>query len=399
MKTLTGWIKSIRESKKIHFLAVTDGSKDLQVTLKLDDCIILKTRGELKVGASFIAIGEDSTTPKGLYEFVAKTIEVTGGSDDDFPIQPKYHTSDFLRTIPELRGRTKQFQAVWKIRHHLTQAIHRFLEDEGFYQYYTPIITQADCEGAGETFDVKTDWLEEKLTVSGQLHGEVGMMSLGKIYTFSPCFRAEKSATIKHLSEFWMIEPEMSFYDLKATVEFAEKFVKYIIQYVLLKCKYEFSQLEIDVTEYHSIISRKWIVLRYVDVCQQFGLEYGEDISSELEKKLVEAFTVPVFVTEYPKELKPFYMKKDDSFAKCFDLIFPTVGELIGGSEREDDYETLKKAMQDASLDLEKMQWYLATRKWGSVPHSGFGLGFERLILYLTKMSKIHDTIPFPISY
>lgn len=401
MKTLAGWIKSIRDQKGLRFLSVTDGSRDHQITLK-EDCLLLTSRGELKVGASFIAMGQDSVTPKGLPEFLAKAFEIVGAADDTFPIQPKMHTADFLRTIPQYRGRTKQFQATWKIRHHLTQAIHRFFEDEGFYQYYTPIITTADCEGAGETFEVKSDWLDEKLTVSGQLHGEVGMMSLGKIYTFSPCFRAEKSKTTKHLSEFWMIEPEMMFYDLDQTIDLAERFVKFVISKVVEKCEYEFKQLDLDVTFLKEIVEKKWKRISYTEVTRLVGLDvlpFGADISSELEKKLVEMFKSPVFVTEYPKGLKPFYMKKESAFAKCFDLIFPEVGELIGGSEREEDYETLKKEMEKAGLDLEKMQWYLDTRKYGSVPHAGFGLGFERLLAFITKAAKIHDTIPFPVAY
>lgn len=401
MKTLTGWIKSIRDQKGMRFLTITDGAKDHQVTIKAD-CLIVNIAKEIKVGASFIAMGEDSVTPKGLPEFLAKAFEVVGTADDTYPIQPKQHTSDFLRTIPQYRGRTRQFQAVWKIRHTISQSIHRFFEDEEFYQYFTPIITQADCEGAGETFDIKSDWLEEKLTVSGQLHGEVGMMSLGKIYTFSPCFRAEKSRTTKHLSEFWMVEPEMAFYDLEKTIALAERFVKFVMQRTIDKCEYEFKQLDFSLTEMmhlRQIASRPWIKMRYVEVCQQFGLEYGQDVSSEMEKRLVEAHTMPVFVTEYPKELKPFYMKKEGDFAKCFDLIFPIVGELIGGSEREDDYSKLEQEMIKAKLDLEKMQWYLDTRKHGSVPHAGFGLGLERLVMFMTKTAKIHDTIPFPIAY
>lgn len=400
MKKLTGWIKSVRDQKGMLFLSVTDGARDHQVTIKRDQCLIIETRGTIAIGASFVAIGEDSLTPKGLPEFLAKAFEIAGKSDDTFPIQPKAHGFDFLRTIPELRGRTKHFQATWKIRHHMTQAIHRFFEAEGFYQYYTPIITQADCEGAGQTFDVTSDWLKEKLTVSGQLHGEVGMMSLGKIYTFSPCFRAEKSATKKHLSEFWMIEPEMMFYDLDQTIDLAERMIKHVLRYVVDKCEYEFKQLEVDVLQFERLISAKpWVRMRYVDVCQQFGLQDGEDVSSEMEKTLTDAHQSPVFVTQYPASLKPFYMKQESGYAKCFDLLFPEVGELIGGSEREDDYAVLYKRITDASIDLSKMEWYLKTRQWGSVPHSGFGLGFERLLMFVTKMQKIHDVIPFPISY
>jgi asparaginyl-tRNA synthetase len=391
---MKGWIKSIRDQKKMIFVAVTDGKKDTQLTLVRGECEII---GELKVGASFIAEGYESKTPRGFDEFVVSHMEIVGKSDDDYPIQPKAHSDEFFRTIPELRGRAKKFQAIWKIRHHLTQSIHRFLEDEGFFQYYTPIITQSDCEGAGETFQIKSDWLDERLTVSGQLHGEVGMISLGKIYTFSPCFRAEKSTTRKHLSEFWMVEPEISFYDLYETIELSEKMIKYSLEYVLRKCEYEFTQLGIDTDHLTSLLEKEWITLKYDDVCTKFDIEWGEDVSSDKEKEIVHFFKSPVFITHYPKDLKPFYMKKDDKVADCFDLIFPEVGEVIGGSQREDDYDKLKEAMKD--LDESKMKWYLDTRRWGSVPHSGFGLGFERLLMFITKSQKIHDVIPFPISY
>jgi asparaginyl-tRNA synthetase len=255
-----------------------------------------------------------------------------------------------------------------------------------FYQYYTPLIVESDCEGAGDTFTVKSDWTEQELTVSGQLHGEIGMMSLGKIYTFGPCFRAEKSSTRKHLAEFWMVEPEMMFYDLKQTIDFSEEFVKSIITYTCDKMGIELPD----------IVTEEWKRIRYEDVCVEFGLLWGEDISTELEKKLTDKYG-PIFVTHYPKELKPFYMKKDDKVAYCFDLIFPEVGELIGGSEREEDYQKLEEQM--VGMDLEKMGWYLKSREWGTVPHSGFGLGFERLLMYITKVDKIHDVIPFPKSY
>ncbi len=393
---MKGWIKSIRQSKGLTFLTITDGSQDHQLTLKEYEHTLI---GELKVGASFIAEGVESVTPRGLPEFVVSKIEIVGKSDDEYPIQPKHHSPEFLRTIPQLRGRTKGLQSTWKIRHHLTQAIHRFLEDEGFYQYYTPLITHADCEGAGETFDVKSDWMEEKLTVSGQLHGEVGMMSLGKIYTFSPCFRAEKSTTKKHLSEFWMIEPEMAFYDLDDTIQLSEKMIKSILKYVISKSEYDFKQLGREPKELEDIIQKEWKKVPYSEIVQTFGVKWGEDISSEMEQKIVTHYDVPVFITHYPQELKPFYMKKDGFVAKCFDLIFPVVGEIIGGSQREEDYQKLEKSMIESGLDLDKMKWYLDTRKWGSVPHSGFGLGFERLLMFITGATKIHDVIPFPVSY
>ena len=391
-----GWIKSIRKSKGLIFLATTDGSLDNQITLKEDSII----EGELKVGASFTSEGIHSTTPNGSYEFLASKLTIVGKSDDTYPLQPKYHTFDYLRTIPDIRGRGKTFQAIWRIRHHLTQAIHRVLSDEEFYQYYTPIITQADCEGAGETFHVKTDWLDENLTVSGQLHGEVGMMSLGKIYTFSPCFRAEKSTTKKHLSEFWMVEPEIAFCDLIDIITFAEKFLKNVINDLIGKAVNDFKILDKDYFEKDFFdILKPWIIKTYDEITTEFNVKWGDDISSDIEKKIIDKYKLPVFIIKYPKDLKPFYMKKDDKYAYCFDLIFPVVGELIGGSQREDDYDILKREMIKYDLDMEKMQWYLNTRKWGSVPHSGFGLGFERLLLFLTRVEKIHDTIPFPVHY
>lgn len=392
---MKGWIKSIRQSKGLMFIAITDGKMDHQLTLKDDEYELI---GELKVGASFIAEGYDSITPRGFAEFVVSKLTIIGVSDDEYPIQPKRHTADFLRTVPELRGRTKGSQSVWKMRHYLSQELHSFLSGKGFFQYWTPIITSADTEGAGDTFSVKSDWLDEKLTVSGQLHGEVGMMSLGQIYTFGPCFRAEKSATKKHLSEFWMLEPEMAFYDMDKTIDLSEEMLKSVLDGIS-KYEYEFKQLEIDTKHILDILDKEWIRIKYEDVCKDFGLIFGEDISSEIEKELIDRYKLPVFITHWSKDLKPFYMKKDDTFAYCFDLIFPEVGELIGGSEREDSYEVLKSEMVKSGLDMEKMDWYLKTRKWGSVPHSGFGLGFDRLVTFVCKLQKIHDSIPFPISY
>lgn len=392
---MKGWIKSIRQSKGFKFVTITDGQKDHQLTLKDGE---YELTGELKVGASFISEGVESLTPKGLPEFVVSKIDIIGKSDDDYPIQPKRHSQDFLRSIPELRGRAKGIQSTWKMRHFLSQEIHKYLSGQEFIQYWTPIITQADCEGAGETFDVKTEWLEEKLTVSGQLHGEVGMMSLGKIYTFSPCFRAEKSATKKHLSEFWMLEPEMAFYTLEDTMDLSESMLKSVLSGIL-KYEDDFKKLEIDTEHITSIIDKDWIRIQYEDVCKDFGLSFGDDISSDIEKLLIDKYKVPVYVTHWPKDLKPFYMKKDDKVAYCFDLIFPEVGEMIGGSSREDSYEVLKSEMVKSGLDMDKMDWYLKTRQWGSVPHAGFGMGFDRLVTFVCKLQKIHDSIPFPISY
>lgn len=378
------------------FIAITDGQKDHQLTLKEGE---YELTGELKVGASFIAEGIDSVTPRGFAEFVVSKMTIVGSSDDEYPIQPKKHSQDFLRTVPELRGRTKGMQGVWKIRHHLTQSIHRFLESEGLYLYTGSLITDDDCEGAGQTFDVKSDWIDRKLSVSSQLYAEVGARSLGKVYTFGPCFRAEKSSTRKHLSEFYMVEPEMSWYKLEDTVSFTEKFIKSVISYVIDKSEYEFGQLEITTEHLSDILKVDWKVVTYDEVCDIFGVKWGDDISSEVEQKVVTHYKSPTFITHYPKDIKPFYMKKDDKVAYCFDLIFPEVGELVGGSERESSYDILEKSMISSGLDMSKMQWYLDLRRWGSVPTSGFGLGFERLLMFITKSQKIHDVMPFPVSY
>jgi len=393
---MKGWIKSIRQSKGLTFVTITDGKKDHQLTLKEGE---FEISGELKVGASFIAEGIESVTPKGFPEFVVSTIDIIGKSDDEYPIQPKHHTPDFLRTIPELRGRTKALQATWKIRHQLTQAIHRYLESEGLYLYTGSLITDDDCEGAGETFDVKSDWIDRKLSVSSQLYAEVGARSLGKVYTFGPCFRAEKSSTKKHLSEFYMVEPEISWYRLEDIIPFTEIFIKKIISYVIEKSEYEFQQLGISTDHLTDILKFDWKIITYSEICDLFKIQWGDDISSEIEQKIVTYYKSPIFITHYPKELKPFYMLKDDRVAYCFDLIFPEVGELVGGSERESSYEKLKESMLLSKIDMEKMKWYLDLRRWGSTPTSGFGLGFERLLMFITKSQKIHDVIPFPVSY
>ena len=388
------WIRSIRQSKNIAFCGCTDGLDEFQVTIKSD----VEIQGELKVGACLHVYGWHSKTPKGLYEFEVISINVIGPSDDDFPIQPKEHTDDFLRTIPELRGRSLKYAKRWKVRSIASRAIHHFMERKGYHQYFTPIITQADCEGAGETFEVSSDWLKESLTVSGQLHLEAGMMSLGNVYTFSPCFRAEKSATKKHLAEFWMLEVESYFMTagLHQMMQFGEDLIKHVILQV--------SSLDSDPAAFILEKSgshwqdKPWMRLSYDRVCEEFWLKWGDDINSELEKAITDKYG-PTFITHYPKEMKPFYMLKDDRHAICFDLIMPKVGELIGGSSREYRHDKLKKSMMETGMDMEKMQWYLNTRRWGSIPHSGFGLGFERLLMYLTDAEKVHGVIPFPVSY
>lgn len=395
MEQLKGWIKSIRQSKELTFVSITDGRLDHQLTIKSD----AKVEGQLKVGASFIADGEQSLTPRGLPEFLVSSLTVVGKSDDEYPIQPKAHSPEFMRSIPHLRGRARATQSVWKIRHYLTQAIHKYFDDEGLYLYTGSLITDDDCEGAGQTFDVKSDWMDRKLSVSSQLYAEVGARSLGKVYTFGPCFRAEKSTTRKHLSEFYMVEPEISWYKLDDIIPFTEKFIKEIISYVIDKSEYEFKQLGITTDHLLPLIELDWKVITYSELCDVFEIKWGDDISSEMEQKIISFYKKPTFITHYPKDIKPFYMLKDDRIAYCYDLIFPEVGELVGGSERESSYSKLQESMILSGLDMSKMQWYLDLRKWGSVPTSGFGMGFERLLMFITKQQKIHDVIPFPVSY
>ena len=392
--TRYAWIRSIRHSKSITFCGCTDGMAEFQVTIKSD----AEIDGDLKVGACLLLYGEDSTTPRGSYEFVAAKVHVIGMSDDEFPIQPKEHSDDFLRTIPELRGRSMKYAKRWRVRSLAARAIHEFFEDRQYHQYFTPIITQADCEGAGETFSVSSDWMKESLTVSGQLHLEVGMMSLGSVYTFSPCFRAERSSTRKHLSEFWMIEAEKVFIakGLDHMMDLAEGLVKHVIISI--------SSLEQDSGKFileksgSHWTEKRWPRITYDKVCEEFGIEHGSDIGSEAEKMVTDKYG-PACITHYTKGLKPLYMLKEERHARCVDLIMPNVGERVGGSEREYRFDELKKSMLETGMDMSKMQWYLNTRRWGTVPHAGFGLGFERLLMYLTDAEKVHDVIPFPISY
>jgi len=358
--------------------------------------------GELKVGASFMAKGTDSVTPRGSYEFLVDELHIVGASDDDYPIQPKEHGDEFLRSIPELRGRTAQYQGITRVRHALSMAMQKYLSDKGFVQYFAPIITSSDCEGAGETFIAKTDWMESHLTVSAQLHGEVGMMSCGKVYTWGPCFRAEKSTGRRHLSEFWMVEPEMAFYDLEQTMQLAEGMIAHALDKVSFGAEAvkELDKMRIGQDHFKSIFDfgPPFCRMTYEEVCKKYDIAWGEDISAETERKLASDMG-PTFVTHWPKAMKPFYMKTEGDVALCFDLIFPEVGELVGGSVREEDYDKLKAAMIEGGVDLESMDWYLKTRKWGTVPHAGFGMGFERLVMFACKLQKIHDTIPFPVSY
>ncbi len=430
-----GWVRSRRGNKYIQFIALNDGStiNNLQVVASLEQF----SEEELKpitTGASLCVIGKlVASQGKGQsYEVQAEEIEVYGGAED-FPMQKKGHTLEFLREKAHLRMRTNTFGAVFRIRHHLAFAIHKFFNDKGFFYLHTPLITSSDAEGAGEMFQVTTldvndmprtedgkiDYSKDffgkmtSLTVSGQLEGELGATALGAIYTFGPTFRAENSNTPRHLAEFWMIEPEMSFYDINDNMDLAEEFIKYCVKYALDHCQddIEFLNKMYDNTlieRLNSVLKDEFVRLTYTEGIKileesgekfEFPVKWGVDLQSEHERYLVEKhFKRPVILTDYPKDIKAFYMKQNDDgkTVRAMDVLFPQIGEIIGGSEREADYDKLMNRINELGIPMKDMWWYLETRKFGTVPHSGFGLGFERLVLFVTGMANIRDVIPFP---
>jgi asparaginyl-tRNA synthetase len=370
-------------------------------------------------------------------EVQASAIEVYGEADPEtYPLQKKGHSMEFLREIAYLRPRTNTFGAVLRIRHNMAMAIHTFFHQRGFYYFHTPLITASDCEGAGQMFTVTTLDLENtpktedgkvdfsqdfygkhaSLTVSGQLEGELGALALGEIYTFGPTFRAENSNTPRHLSEFWMIEPEMSFYDINDNMQLAEDFVKFCLTWALENCKDDIQFLNdmFDkelIERINFVLANDFVRLTYTEGIEileeavkngkkfEFRVGWGTDLQSEHERYLVEEhFKRPVILTDYPKEIKSFYMKQneDGKTVRAMDVLFPKIGEIIGGSEREADYDKLKNRAAEMGVPEKDIWWYLNTRRWGSAPHSGFGLGFERLLLFVTGMSNIRDVIPFP---
>ena len=432
-----GWVRSRRGNKYIQFIALNDGStiKNLQVVVSLEKF----TEDELKpitTGASLCVIGTlVASMGKGQsYEVQAEEIEVYGTAPvEDYPLQKKGHTLEFLREIGHLRMRTNTFGAVFRIRHHLAFAIHKFFNDKGFFYLHTPLITSSDAEGAGEMFQVTTldvndmprtedgkiDYSKDffgkmtSLTVSGQLEGELGATSLGAIYTFGPTFRAEHSNTPRHLAEFWMIEPEMAFYDINDNMDLAEEFIKYCVRYALDNCKddIEFLNKMYDNTlieRLNGVLKDEFVRLTYTEGIKileesgekfEFPVKWGVDLQSEHERYLVEKhFKRPVILTDYPKDIKAFYMKQNDDgkTVRAMDVLFPQIGEIIGGSEREADYDKLMNRINELGIPMKDMWWYLDTRKYGTVPHSGFGLGFERLVLFVTGMANIRDVIAFP---
>ncbi len=448
-----GWVRTKRGSKNVNFINLNDGSTihNLQIiadTEKFDETLIR----EINTGAALAAEGKlsESQGAGQQMELIAEKIELLGKVDSEkYPIQPKKHTLEFLRENAHLRFRTNTFGAVFRIRHAMAFAIHKYFNEKGFYYLHTPIITASDAEGAGQMFKVttldsakppltedgKTDYSKDffgkltHLTVSGQLEGETGALALGEIYTFGPTFRAENSNTTRHLAEFWMIEPEMAFYDLNDNMDLAEEFLKYLIKYALDNCRDDLEFLEqrliqeeknkpqdqrsMDLIEkLEFVLNSKFMRLTYTEAIEilrnsnhykknkfQFPVEWGVDLQSEHERYLVEKhFKCPVILTDYPKDIKAFYMKlnDDNKTVKAMDVLFPQIGEIIGGSQREEILERLEDRMEKMNIPADEMWWYLDTRRFGSVVHSGFGLGFERFVLFVTGMGNIRDVIAYP---
>ena len=432
-----GWVRTRRGNKNVSFVALNDGS----IIHNLQIVIDVATFGEefLKpttTGASISVNGilVESQGKGQSVEIQANEIEIYGTADPlTYPLQKKGHSMEFLREIAHLRPRTNTFSAVYRMRHHMSYAIHKYFNDRGFFYFHTPIITASDCEGAGSLFEVTTldlnnvpktkegnvDFSEDffsrqtNLTVSGQLEGEMGAMALGSIYTFGPTFRAENSNTPRHLAEFWMIEPEVAFGDNSDNMDLAEDFIKYLIKYALDNCKedLEFLNKMIDkelLERLHFVVDNDFVRLSYtegVKILEESGQKFeypvywGADLSSEHERYLVEKhFKRPVILSDYPTEIKSFYMKQneDKKTVRAMDVLFPKIGEIIGGSEREADYDKLMQRVKETEMQADPIWWYLESRKFGTAPHSGFGLGFERLMLFVTGMTNIRDVIPFP---
>ncbi|MBK9392271.1 MAG: asparagine--tRNA ligase [Bacteroidetes bacterium] len=432
-----GWVRTKRGNKNIAFIALNDGSTINNIQIVVDaasfDENLLK---DITTGSCISVKGKlvESQGQGQQVEVNASVIDLYGKSDADaYPLQKKGHSMEFLRENAHLRFRTNTFGAVFRIRHAMAFAIHKYFNEKGFFYLHTPIITGSDCEGAGEMFhvttldlkniprneaggvDFKTDFYgkETHLTVSGQLEGELGALALGEIYTFGPTFRAENSNTPRHLSEFWMIEPEMSFYDLDDNMDLAEEFVKYLIRYALENCRedLEFLNNMIDkglLERLQFVLNNEFVRMTYTEAVSiltasprkwEYPVGWGRDLQAEHERYLVEEhFKRPVILTDYPREIKAFYMKQNDDgrTVRAMDVLFPGIGEIIGGSQREENYDKLLGRIREMKMPEKDLWWYLDTRRFGSAPHSGFGLGFERLILFVTGMSNIRDVIPFP---
>jgi asparaginyl-tRNA synthetase len=429
-----GWVRFFRNEK---FIQINDGSSINNIQAVIDSVTVdTATQKRITVGACISIEGTlVKSEGKGQpVEIIVKTIAILGDSDPEkYPLQPKKHSMEFLRSIAHLRPRTNTFGAVLRIRHTLAFAIHKYFNDHGFVYLHTPIITGSDCEGAGEMFRVTTldakrppltqegnidygrDFFgrETNLTVSGQLEGELGAMALSEIYTFGPTFRAENSNTPRHLAEFWMIEPEMAFYDIRDDMDLAEDFLQSVVKYALENCREDIEFLTgmydkelIGSLEF--VVNNRFERITYTEglkILQSSGQKFeypvtwGSDLQTEHERFLVEKhFKKPVIITDYPKEIKAFYMKQnpDGKTVAAMDVLFPRIGEIIGGSQREENYDKLVNRINEMHLKEEDFWWYLDTRRFGACPHSGFGLGFERMVLFVTGMSNIRDVIPFP---
>ena len=435
--TVCGWAKTVRDSKNIGFIELSDGScfKPLQVVFEAAKLENYKDIAKAGVGTSLVVTGRVVLTPgaKQPLEVNADSIRVLGACPPEYPLQKKRHTVEFLRTMPHLRPRTNTFSAAFRVRSVAAYGIHKFLQENGFVYVHTPLITGSDCEGAGEMFRVTTldaaqpprteegavDFSQDffgratNLTVSGQLEGEAMATAFGKIYTFGPTFRAEKSYDTRHAAEFWMIEPEMAFADLNTYLETAEAMTRYVIRYLLDNCPDElafFNQFFDKglIERLELVASSDFARVTYTDAIEllkknndnfQYKVEWGTDLQTEHERYLTEQiFKKPVFVTDYPKEIKAFYMRQneDGKTVAAADMLVPGIGELIGGSQREERLDVLEARMKELGLNTADYDWYLDLRRYGSVKHAGYGLGFERLLMYVTGIPNIRDVIPFP---
>jgi len=431
--TLSGWVRNHRKQKEFGFIDFSDGTcfKHLQLVYK-DKLSDFDEISKIKIGSSIEVVGKviKSEGSGQDFEIDVESIKLLGDCPDEYPIQPKRHTREFLRDEAYLRPRTNLFQAVFRVRSVAAMAIHTYFQEHGYVYFHAPLITASDCEGAGQMFQVTTldlnriaksgsvDYSKDffgkptALTVSGQLEAETFAMAYKKTYTFGPTFRAENSNTKTHASEFWMIEPEIAFCDLSGVMDIEEDMLKYIVKYVLDHCKDEMAFFDNFVEKglldkLHKLLTSKFTRISHHDVIKilkesgvkwEFPPEYGEDIAKEHEKYITEYFDGPVFITDWPKDIKAFYMKQnpDGETVAAVDLEVPGAGELMGGSQREEDYDKLVRRMEELGMEKESMDWYLNLRKFGGCVHSGFGMGFERLLIYLTGVENIRDVIPFP---
>ena len=435
--TVCGWVRTIRDSKSLGFMELNDGScfKGIQIVFEANKISNFQEIAKLNVGASVIVKGTLLETPeaKQPFEIQAREIEIEGKSTPDYPLQKKRHTLEYLRSIAHLRPRTNTFSAAFRVRSAAAFAIHKFFNERGFVYAHTPIITGSDCEGAGEMFTISTldynniptdnngqadftkDFFQKhtSLTVSGQLEAECMAMAFSKVYTFGPTFRAEKSYTQRHAAEFWMVEPEIAFSDLNDIMHLADDMLKYVIKYVLETCPQDlqFFNSFFDkglLERLNSLVNSNAEHITYTEAVEilkknndkfEYKVEWGSDLQTEHEKYLTEqVFKKPLFVTDYPKEIKSFYMRQNDDrkTVAAMDMLVPGIGEIIGGSQREERLDILKDRMSELNLKEEDYWWYLDLRKFGGTKHAGFGLGFERLIMYLTGVQNIRDVIPFP---